>query len=90
MCLYVWVGAPGWGRRREGFQNLRVPLQSFGDDGEGMPALCLHLSQSFRRDIFFKESGDAVVEVGADGAERGGVTNGGWMWLNYWDIFDEG
>ena len=43
-----------------------------------MPALGLHIAQPFRRDVFLKERGDAGVEVGADGAERGGVAIGGW------------
>ena len=38
-----------------------------------MPALCLHISQPFRRDVFLKERGDTSVEVGAEGAEGGGV-----------------
>lgn len=38
-----------------------------------MPALGLHVSQPFRRDVFLKERGDAGVEVGAEGAERDGV-----------------
>lgn len=43
-----------------------------------MPALGLHGAQPFRRDVFLKERRDAGVEVGADGAERGGVAIGGW------------
>lgn len=50
--------------------DLRIPFQSLGYDGEGAPALCLHVSQPFRRDVFLKERGDAGVEVGAEGAER--------------------
>ena len=38
-----------------------------------MPALCLHISQPFRLDVFLKERGDTNVEVGAEGAEGGGV-----------------
>ena len=38
-----------------------------------MPALCLDVSELFRRDVFLKERGDASMEVGAEGAERGGV-----------------
>lgn len=48
-----------------------------------MPALCLHVSQPFRRDVFLKERGDAGVEVGAEGAERGGVAIAGWKCLDW-------
>ena len=41
-----------------------------------MPALCLDVSESLRRDVFLKERGDAGIEVGAEGAERGGVAVG--------------
>ena len=41
-----------------------------------MPALCLDVSKLFRRDVFLKERGDAGMEVGAEGAERGGVAVG--------------
>ena len=41
-----------------------------------MPALCLDISKLFRRDVFLKERGDASMEVGAEGAERGGVAVG--------------
>ena len=55
-----------------------------------MPALRLHVSQPFRRDVFLKERGDAGVEVGAEGAERGGVAIAGWKSLSLnWGI-DEG
>ena len=58
----VWTGA-----------DLRVPFQSIRYDRERTPALRLHVSQPFRRDIFLQERGDAGVEVGAEGAERGGT-----------------
>ena len=41
-----------------------------------MPALCLDISELFRRDVFLKERGDAGMEGGAEGAERGGVAVG--------------
>lgn len=43
-----------------------------------MPALCLHVSQPFRRDVFLKERGDTGMEVGAEGAERGGFAIAEW------------
>ena len=48
-----------------------------------MPALCLDVSELFRRDVFLKERGDAGMEVGAYGTERGGVAFGRrrWLWL---------
>ncbi len=46
-----------------------------------MPALGLHVSQPLRRDVFLEERGDAGVEVGADGAERGRVAIAGWVSL---------
>lgn len=55
-----------------------------------MPALCLHILESFRRDVFLKERCDAGVEVGTEGAERVlvGVAIAGCESLN-WGI-DEG
>lgn len=50
-----------------------------------MPALCLHILESFRRDVFLKERCDAGVEVGAEGAERGGVATAG-RWYLDWGI----
>ena len=46
-----------------------------------MPALCLDISEPFRRDVFLKERGDAGMEVGADVAERSGVAVGRWRFL---------
>ena len=51
-----------------------------------MPALGLHGTQPFRRDVFLKERRDAGVEVGADGAERGGAAIGGWRCFGYIDV----
>ena len=52
-----------------------------------MPALRLHVPQPFRRDVFLKERGDAGVEVGAEGAERGGVAIAGWKcWALIWTV----
>lgn len=48
-----------------------------------MPALRLHVLESFRRDVFLKERCDAGVEVGAEGAERGGVAIAGCRHLNW-------
>ena len=64
--------------------DLRVSFQSVGYDGEGVPALCLHVPQPFRRDVFLKERGDAGVEVRAEGAQWGRVVAaaiGGWRLL---------
>lgn len=48
-----------------------------------MPALGLHVLESFRRDVFLKERCGAGVEVGAEGAERVGVAIAGWcVFLN--------
>lgn len=38
-----------------------------------MPALCLHIPKSFRRHVFLEECRDLGVELGAQGAEGGGV-----------------
>lgn len=48
-----------------------------------MLALRLHVPQPFRRDVFLKERGDAGVEVGAEGAERGGIAIAGLEFLNW-------
>ena len=42
-----------------------------------MAALCLHILESFRRDVFLKERCDAGVEVSTEGAERVGVAIAG-------------
>lgn len=47
-----------------------------------MPTLCLHILESFRRDVFLKERCDAGVEVGTEGAERVGVAIAGCESLN--------
>lgn len=46
-----------------------------------MPALCLHVPQPFRRDVFLKERGDTSMEVGAEGAEGVGVAIAEWLVL---------
>ena len=71
--------------------TVRVSFQSFGDDGEGVPALRLHVAEPVRRDVFVEEGGDAGVEVGAEGAQWGRrVAVVGWWWGGRWDMDDGG
>ena len=50
---------------------IRETVEGFVDDGQGDFGLLLNSTKGFRLDVFLKEHFDLVVQLGAQGAERG-------------------
>ena len=68
VSLVIWGGGGG--------RDIRVAVEGLVDDGEGDFGLCLYAAEGFRLNVFRKERFDLVVELGAEGVERGGCVRG--------------